>query len=99
MFLTTVVLSATCQVALGVGIPLTFLLTAAITALLASFITYLCLNRMRTHTYITRSPAQEPSYDYVHHKPGSLGTEGTVKMERNVSYGEIKPAAGESNYY
>ena len=51
MFLTTVVLSATCQVALGVGIPLTFLLTAAITALLASFITYLCLNRMRTHTY------------------------------------------------
>ena len=69
-----------CQVCLGVGIPVTFMLTAIITSLLTLLISYLCLRRGGSHKFV--STVQEPVYD-----PVSSGT--CVETKSNVAYGKV----------
>ena len=73
-------LSATCQVALGVGISVTFLLSAIIFSLLASLITCLCSNKRGSLKLSTTSRAQEPVYADV----CDTGTSGGIEMKRNA---------------
>ena len=88
-------LSATCQVALGVGIPVTFLLTAIIFSLLGSLITYLCLNKRGSLKLSTTSRAQEPVYADVR----DTGTSGGIEMKHNASYGQVTTKANTSDEY
>ena len=62
------------------GIPVTFVLTATIATLVASFTTYLCLTREGSHKFA--STVQEQVYDPV--SPGS-----SVEMKSNVAYGQV----------
>ena len=80
------------QVALGVGIPLTFLLTAIISSLLTLLITYLCLTRVWNHSKFTPS-VQEPVYDPV----SGTSTGGNVEMKSNMAYGHV--TTGKSTPY
>ena len=76
------------QLALGLGIPLTFLLTAIISSLLTFLITYLCLIRSRSHKYTP--PVQEPvlTGPAPVYEPVSA-TSGEVEMKTNVAYGHV----------
>ena len=73
------------QVGLGVGIPVTFLLTAIIPSLVASFTTYLCLTRDKVTSHNPRSSAQKPVYEFV---PPSKSA--SVEMMSNAAYGHVR---------
>ena len=66
------------QLGVQVGIPGTFLLTAVISSLVASLITYLCLTRRGSHKS-TPPVQEEPVYDRVSH----------VEMKSNKSYDHV----------
>ena len=68
--------------ALGLGIPLTFLLTAIISSLLTSLITYLCLVRSRSHKHTP--PVQEPASIRSTSRARS-----DIELKPNLAYGQI----------
>ena len=84
-------------VTLGVGIPVTFLLTAIISSLLTLLITYLCMSRGKSHM-----PAQELVYDSVlpaaqnpvFNHPATCrsmpvpSTGDAIELTSNVAYGQ-----------
>ena len=68
--------------ALGLGISLTFLLTAIISSLLASLITYLRLVRSRSHR--SAPPVQEPVPTR-----STVRARSDIELKPNLAYGQI----------
>ena len=73
---TGIFMQQSCSVDLGVGIPVTFLLSTIISSLLTLLITYLCLTRRGSRKFT--SPVQELVYDPV-------SSDTSVEMKRNVA--------------
>ena len=74
----------------GVGIPVTFLVTAIISSLITLLITCLIMRRRESHDKFTPSVVQEPVYDPVSvsgTRPGDA-----VEMKSNVAYGTTGPS-------
>ena len=89
--LTTVPLQEGTLLALGLGIPLTFLLTAIISSLLTFLITYLCLARCKNHEHKTTPNVQEPTFN-------SSRARVKVKLKPNMAYGQVSTDSKESGY-
>ena len=70
------------QLSLGVGIPVTFLLTAIISSLLTLLITYQCLTRRRSPQSLR---VQELVYDSV----SVNESRATIETNSNVAYGTV----------
>ena len=76
------------MLALGLGIPLTFLLTAIISSLLTLLVTYLCLVTGRGKKWIL--PVQEPASTVPDPFYESVPTNsGGIELKDNVAYGHV----------